>query len=174
MKLTPCKNLKKKTLYSTTLDSNHTTWISQALRFHFHVYNIYATFNYSLSSSCFHISWPFFFVIMIGYWIPTSKCDCQSVYSSMGTSLSAFVNLPIKNRKTDSIWDEPNFSEKKSYNYYDLSHVMFHFIPLFSSSTLTRLEFWDMPLLVKWKKFILCSHIGSNNHVAYPSWRWYI
>ena len=47
------------------------------------------------------------------------------------------------------------------------------FIPLFSSSTLTGLDFWDMPLLVKWKKFILCSHIGSNNHVAYPSWIWY-
>ena len=55
---------------------------------------------------------------------------------------------------------------------------MFHrflvFIPLFSLSTLTRLVFWYMPLLVKWKKFILCSHIGSNNHVAYPSWIWYI
>ena len=65
-------------------------------------------------------------------------------------------------------------TRKKSYNYCDLSHVMFHFIPLFSSSTLTGIEFWDMPLLVKWKKFILCSHIGLNNHVAYPSWIWYI
>ena len=125
------------------------------------------------------ITWPFFFfVIMIGYWIPTSKWDCQSIYSSKGTSLSAFVNLPIKNRKTDSNWDEPNFSEKKSYNHYNLSHVMFHrclvFIPLFSPPTLTGVEFWDMPLLLKWKKFILCSHIGSNNHVAYPSWIWYI
>ena len=63
---------------------------------------------------------------------------------------------------------------KKSYNYCDLSHVMFHFSPLFSSSTLTGLEFWGMLLLVKWKKFILCSHIGLNNHVAYPSWIWYI
>ena len=122
---------------------------------------MYATFNSTLSSSHFHnyLAIFFFFVIMIGYWIPTSKWDCQSVYNSKGTSLSAFVNLPIKNRKTDSNWDEPNFSEKKSYNHYNLSHVMLHrclvFIPLFSPSTLTGVEFWDMPLLLKWKKFIL-------------------
>ena len=26
----------------------------------------------------------------------------------------------------------------------------------------------------KVEKLILCSHVGSNNHVAYPSWIWYI